>query len=212
MPRPAVATRERILAAAFGRFASYGFRRTSMEDIAAAAGVSRAALYLQFRNKEAIFRALSDALHADALEAAERALAADAPLDERLRAAVEAKSLRFVEIAYGSPHGAELLDESNRLCGDLPAATEQRFRALLARLFRRAAAAGELDLAATGLTPAAAAELFTRSVSGLKGSGITVDAYRANVAALVRVFTAGLRATPRRKPGRSPAPRRQPSA
>jgi AcrR family transcriptional regulator len=200
MPRPAVATRERILAAAFTRFAGYGFRRTSMEDIAAAAGVSRAALYLQFRNKEAIFRALSAELHAAALAAAERALAAEGPLAERLRAAVEAKSLRFVEIAYGSPHGAELLDESNRLCGDLPAAAERRFRTLLARLFRRAAAAGELDLSPAGLTPAAAAELFTRSVSGLKGPGIGVDAYRANVAALVRVFAAGLRAAaPRRR-------------
>src|SRR5690348_14961346 len=192
MPRPPVATRERILRAAFSRFASYGFRRTSMEDIAAAAGVSRAALYLQFQNKEAIFRALSEELHAQAYAAAEAALAAAAPLAERLRTAVEAKTLRFVEIAYGSPHGSELLDESNRLCGDHPAAAEQRFRALLARVFRRAAAEGEIDLATAGLTPAAAAELLTRSVSGLKGPGVTVDAYRAHVAALVRVFTAGL--------------------
>jgi len=194
MPRPAVATRERIQRAAFTRFASYGFRRTSMEDIAAAAGISRAALYLQFRNKEAIFRALSDELHAAALAGAEAALASAAPLAERLRTAVEAKSLRFVEIAYGSPHGSELLDESNRLCGDLPAATERRFRTLLARVFRRAAAAGEIDLEAAGLTPVAAAELLTRSVSGLKGPGVTVEAYRSHVAALVRVFAAGLRA------------------
>jgi AcrR family transcriptional regulator len=194
MPRPAVATRERILRAAFTRFASYGFRRTSMEDIAEAAGISRGALYLQFRNKEAIFRALSEELHDQALAGAEAALASAAPLAERLLAAVEAKSLRFVEIAYGSPHGSELLDESNRLCGDLPTAAERRFRALLARVFRRAVAAGELDLSGAGLTAVTAAELFTRSVSGLKGPGVTVAAYRVQLAALVRVFAAGLRA------------------
>lgn len=193
MPRPAIVTRERILRAAFARFASYGFRRTSMADIAAAGGVSRAALYLQFRNKEAIFRALSEELHDRASAAAAAALAGAAPLAERLRAAVEARSLRFVEIALGSPHGSELIDESSRQCGDLAAASERRFRAQLARVFRGAAAVGEIDLAAGGLTPAAAAELFARSVSGLKGPGITVAAYRAQVASLARVFTAGLR-------------------
>ena len=203
MPRPAVATRERILRAAFTRFAGYGFRRTSMEDIAEAAGVSRAALYLQFRNKEAIFLALAEELHGQSLTDVEAALAGAATLPERLRAAVEAKTLRFVEIAYGSPHGSELLDESNRLCGNLAATAEQRFRTLLARVFRRAAAAGEIDLAAASLTPAAAAELFTRSVSGLKGPGVTVETYRTRVAALVHVFAAGLQ--PRMAPTKARA-------
>src|SRR5262245_29713183 len=192
MPRPATATRERILAAAFARFAHYGFRRTSMEDIAAEAGVSRAALYLQFRNKEEIFRSLSRELHDTALAQAAAALAAPGSLADRLRAAVEAKSLRFVEIAYGSPHGRELLDESNRLCGDLPAESERRFVALVTGVLRRAARAGEIDPQAVGLHAPRAAELFVHSVSGLKGPGVTVEAYRARVAALVRIFVAGL--------------------
>jgi AcrR family transcriptional regulator len=195
MPRPVTASRERILSAALERFARYGFRRTSMEDIAGAAGVSRAALYLQFRNKEAIFRSLSQELHEAALRDAGAALRAAAPLRERLRAAVEAKSLRFVEIAYGSPHGGELMDESNRTCGDLAAQAERRFQAILAREFRRAARAGEIDLAAVGLAAAPAAELFTRTVAGLKGPGVTVETYRKRLAALVRVFVAGLTAS-----------------
>jgi len=36
----------------------YGYRKTSMEAIAAAAGVSRQTLYLQYRNKEALFHAV----------------------------------------------------------------------------------------------------------------------------------------------------------
>ena len=200
MARPATATPERILHAAFGRFSRYGYRRTSMEDIAAEAGVSRAALYLQFRNKEEIFRSLSHQLHDEALARAEAALSGDAPLGDRLRAAVEAKSLRFVEIAYSSPHGSELLDESNRLCGDLPVESARRFRDALARVLRRAAQRGEIDLAAVHLTAAQAAELFLQSVSGLKGPGVTVDAYRKRLAALVRVFLAGLGARASRSP------------
>lgn len=36
-------------------FARYGFRKTSVEDITAVAGVSKGSMYLEFRNKEEIF-------------------------------------------------------------------------------------------------------------------------------------------------------------
>src|SRR3984885_15320867 len=46
-----------ILAAAVKVFFQFGYRKTSMEDVAAAAEVSRQTLYLQFRHKEGLFRA-----------------------------------------------------------------------------------------------------------------------------------------------------------
>src|SRR5262245_9843855 len=101
MPREATATPERILKAAFSRFSRYGFRRTSMEDIASEAGVSRAALYLQFKNKEEIFRTLAEGLQESALARAADEAKRDGSFAERLRAAIEAKTIEFVEIAYG---------------------------------------------------------------------------------------------------------------
>jgi AcrR family transcriptional regulator len=192
MARQTIATPERILDAALARFSSYGFRRTSMEDIAAEAGLSRAALYLQFRNKDEIFRSLSQVLHEEALGRAVKALGEKGPLVERLRAAFEGMSLRLVGIVYGSPHGGELLDERNRLSGDLAAQTGRRFQNALTAAFRRAAREGEVDLAARRMTPAEAAELLRQAVSGLKGPGLTVETYRTRLAALVRVFVAGL--------------------
>ena len=59
--------RNAILVSAFTQFSGYGFRRTSMEDIATAAGVSRASLYSYFGNKEEIFRCLSASIHEQAL-------------------------------------------------------------------------------------------------------------------------------------------------
>jgi AcrR family transcriptional regulator len=192
MGRRQTATRERILKAAFERFSHYGFRRTSMEDIAGQAGISRAALYLQFRNKEEIFRSLSQELHDEALARAAAALDTDQALEERLCAAVEAKSLRFLEIAHGSPHGSELMDESNRICGDLPAESQKRFQEIVTRVFRRADRTKEIDLARGGLTATDTADLFVSAVAGLKGPGVTVAVYRKRVAALVRLFLAGL--------------------
>ncbi len=46
---------ERILVAAQAVFLRYGFKRTTMGDIAEAAGISRPALYLVFPLKEKIF-------------------------------------------------------------------------------------------------------------------------------------------------------------
>lgn len=199
MGRESIATRERILGAAFVRFARYGFRRTSMEDIAGEAGVSRAALYLQFRNKEEIFKSLAQDLQDRALARAAAALDGSGPLAERVRAAIEGKSLEMVRITLESPHGSELLDETGRLCGDLVAETERRFTEQLTRVLRRAAADGEIELAAADLTAAAAALLLLRAVRGLKGPGVTVEDYRKGLATLVRVFLAGLAPRTRRR-------------
>jgi AcrR family transcriptional regulator len=51
-------TRQRILDAAAQCFAASGFSRTTVESIAAGAGVSKALVYTHFRSKEAIFEEL----------------------------------------------------------------------------------------------------------------------------------------------------------
>lgn len=50
--------RDRILAAAREEFSERGFAAARMEDVGKRVGISRAALYLAFESKEALFRAL----------------------------------------------------------------------------------------------------------------------------------------------------------
>ena len=186
-------TRQRILDAAYTLFARYGFKRTSMEDIAAEAGLSRAALYLQFHNKEDIFRDLAIGLHEECLGKAEATLMENGTLGERLRLAVEAKTLPLIEITNSSPHGSELMDETNRLCGDVAAESARRFQKMLALAFEGAASDGEIDLAVAGVTAQEAAELFATSVHGLKGADTTAAAFKRRLAPFVRVFVGGLK-------------------
>ena len=47
-----------ILKASFEVFITYGFRKTSMDDIARAAGMSRPALYQFFKNKDDLIRSI----------------------------------------------------------------------------------------------------------------------------------------------------------
>jgi TetR/AcrR family transcriptional repressor of mexJK operon len=184
--------REEILNAAFEQFSSYGFRRTSMEDIAQRTGVSRASLYLHFKNKEEIFRSLSEVMHEQALAGVEAALKRDAPAEERVRLAVEAKVVGFLEIVRDSPHGAELMDESSRLCGEVAARTEERLQKLLTQAFRSAARDGEIDLQAASLSAPAAADLFRLSAYGFKQAGLDPEVFRRRLSDFSRVFFAGL--------------------
>ena len=55
---PRQARREAILAAAAGAFARAGYAATSMEDIAAASGVTKLIVYRHFDSKEALYRSV----------------------------------------------------------------------------------------------------------------------------------------------------------
>jgi AcrR family transcriptional regulator len=59
--------RTRILDAATLVFRRHGFRRSSIEQAAEAAGLTRQALYHHFKSKEALFRAVVERLHENAL-------------------------------------------------------------------------------------------------------------------------------------------------
>ena len=84
--------RDAILNAAFNQFSHYSFRKTSMEDIAKAAGISRASIYSYFQNKDDIFRSVSIQWHDHAEQMAQASLAnSDASIAERIEGALLAR-------------------------------------------------------------------------------------------------------------------------
>jgi AcrR family transcriptional regulator len=66
------ATRRRIITAARKVFVKKGYAKATIEDITAAAGVSRATLYLHFDSKFAVLTAVNEKTHAETLEGARR--------------------------------------------------------------------------------------------------------------------------------------------
>ena len=192
------AKREAILRAGLTRFARYGFRRTSMEDIARAADISRAAVYLHFKNKEDIFRALAQQLQEQALAAAAAAAQETGPIEVRLRRILEAKMASLFDVVYGSGHAAELLDESNRICGGVSAASRHRYVQLLTSVITAAVRHKELAPQRAGLSAAAEAEMIVQCAEGIKttgGAALTPDLYRRRLDQFVRVVVAGLGGT-----------------
>jgi AcrR family transcriptional regulator len=107
--------RDRILDAAMLVFRRHGFRRSSIEQAAEAAGLTRQALYHHFDSKEALFRAVVERVYQDAL-AAESAAAdarekAGAGLADILVAQITARLAYLVASLDGSPHVEELFSE-----------------------------------------------------------------------------------------------------
>ena len=78
--------RSRLLAAAVEAFAARGFHGTTTRDIAAAAGMSPAALYVHHRSKEELLHQISRAGHEATLALVEEAVAAaDDPVAQLAR-------------------------------------------------------------------------------------------------------------------------------
>lgn len=175
-----------ILKAAFEAFSRYGFQRTSMQDIAAGAGMSRAALYLHFRNKEDIFRSLAQYYFDDAVMQVESVLTLGLPVGDALHRAFEAMGGQIMDVLLTSPHGAELMDAKSRVTADINTAGEARLAAVYANWLRREAAAGRVVLGAAG--PECTAEVLMAALHGLKNGDPTLETYRRRVAALANMM------------------------
>jgi AcrR family transcriptional regulator len=151
---------EAIVAAAVPVFSRYGYARTSMADIAAEAGVSRATLYLHFKDKEAVFRRGCEALHAEALEAARAGLATDGPLEERLCLGLSAYMMTLMAPVMHSPHGQELFDASKSVACAIFIANRGHLIGLVQEAI---AARGRADAAAV-------AEILVCAAEGIKAA------------------------------------------
>lgn len=159
---------DRILESALPVFCQYGYKKTSMQDIATAAEMSRAALYLRFTSKDDVFRAGSIRAHGQSMLAVEAALAAQGDVFERIQAALTAFFSGLMAEINSSPHGSELFDASMNLVGDVVQGTRQSLVSLLAESLQQAARTGEIQFSNTQAASEDLATLLLATVDGLK--------------------------------------------
>lgn len=187
---------EAISVAALAEFTAFGYRRTSIESIARRANVSRATVYAHWVSKEELFRALVSRLHQEHV-AAMRAVAAEPTLDIATRIAqlLRAQFIQFVELTSNSPYAAELYDRHGTLCGDIARDAHQQAGKILTTALKRAVKAGEIDLAASGLTVTQLAGVLTDCAHGAKGedpSTATPADFTVRLNNSVRAIVAGV--------------------
>jgi AcrR family transcriptional regulator len=198
----ATARRAEILDAALRVFGQYGYRRTSVDDIAREAGIAKGTVYLSFASKEEVFQALARRLSQQMLAGAEAARRRPGTTADKLAAMHAAWFGTYAETITHSPHAAELLDAKHRLSADLAAEGGSRYHQLVRDVLAEADATGELDLERADLTADTAADLLIAAARGLEPSQDKPAAYRRSLSTLARVMIAGLSS----KPSAHPAP------
>src|SRR5712671_225988 len=114
------ARRRVILDAARNCILKFGYAKSSLEDIAKQAAVSRPLIYRKFKSKEEIFCAVLEDLFETQYRAAEHALAKPGSRREKLMSVYEALLLDpWKELIVDAPMGPEFYEACGRVTPDI---------------------------------------------------------------------------------------------
>jgi AcrR family transcriptional regulator len=157
--------RDRVLTAALDVFLRYGFKRVTMNDIAAAAGISRPALYLVFRSKEEIFKSVYERWVKETLTEIENKIERLKTPEEKLRAAFEFWTVRPFERMRASSEAAELLETTFGFAQD---SVNQAYRSFEKILLPVLKSHSKFQGAKTKISAEKTAHLLSGAVRGFK--------------------------------------------
>ncbi|WP_371659151.1 TetR/AcrR family transcriptional regulator [Streptomyces sp. NBC_00280] len=183
---------EHILDAALSAFCQYGYGKTTMQDVARAAGMSRAALYLHFPSKEDLFRAGSRRAHSWALGEVDTALTRQGDVLSRVDAAMAAYFGGLLAQISSSVHGGEVLDASLDVAGDIAGEAHAALVVRLASALHSAEAAGEVQFATSGATAEDIVLLLLAVEDGLKKASADPQLRQQRRALFLRLVHAGI--------------------
>jgi AcrR family transcriptional regulator len=156
-----------ILEAAYRTFVTYGFKRTTMDDIARAVGLSRPALYIHFRSKPDIFRGLMLTMMEDMRARVASCLERDLPLGERIELALQEGIVIPHRQILETAHGAELFDTSHEFAADLFLAWMKTVEVEITFALNRAVEADIITIP-SGLSADIVASLLIDAIQGMK--------------------------------------------
>ncbi|CCD93353.1 putative Transcriptional regulator, TetR family [Bradyrhizobium sp. ORS 375] len=196
---------DRILDAAMRVFRRHGFRRSSIEQAAEEAGLTRQALYHHFASKEALFRAVIERLYEQGLaaEIAAAQAAEDAGLElaDILVAEIGARMQSMLASLRDSPHAEELFSEHLAQARDLYQSYSSRFAGEIAATITRVCRRRKLKLE-SGISVRELARCVEMAVHGTKSafpSMQPVDAFLKQLQTMLRMLIAGAMAPSARK-------------
>ncbi|CDZ57466.1 TetR/AcrR family transcriptional regulator [Neorhizobium galegae] len=157
-----------ILDAALPVFVRFGFRKATMADIARAAKISRASLYLCFSSKEELFRAGSKRAHSRTMNDVTAALDRPGSVFDRMTAGIRAFQEGLIAPFGGSHNADELFAAGNELARDIALEARARLLDLLITALSEAEKNREIDLTALQTQATELAALVVAAMDGIK--------------------------------------------
>jgi AcrR family transcriptional regulator len=181
-----------LLEAALSVFTRYGYQKTSMEEVARAAQVSRQGLYLHFSTKEELFQAALESALEDSSSAALAALNdAKLPLEKRLVRTFDEWIGRYVGMMGGST--SDLIEATVRLSGAMLTQYEESFAESVTKAIR----SSRLPAAhrSSGASARQLTEILLATARGLKHGSKSREEFVQSFTVAVKVVCAPLRKT-----------------
>jgi AcrR family transcriptional regulator len=155
-----------ILLAAVDVFSRYGFKKTTMGDIADHVGISRQTLYASYANKEEVMAAAMLFLTEKTLVEVREIWQTQSTLSEKVDAFFEHTILKYFRAVQSMPDSEDLLSGPDGFGKDALKHVDQLKTELLADLF----APYETPLAKLDTNPKDFADFVLKSASGFKYS------------------------------------------
>jgi AcrR family transcriptional regulator len=157
-----------IVLAGLQLFTQFGYRKTSVDDIAQAAQVAKRTVYLHFENKAAVFLAILEYLSDQVRQRCTAAENAGGTALDRLTGLLDAYFGMGFELFSKSEHMPELQETFSKLArtkiGDLNKEYEER----LARFLRLLQKTGEIGMAPHGLNVEQIVHIVVGAAEGAK--------------------------------------------
>ena len=149
----------RVVEAAYQVFFRYGYNRTTMADLAKAAGLSRPALYLVFPGKAEVFRAVVEWLTENLLSVIQTSLKPEWSLERKLMHTLELAVAQPYDLVRANPDAQDLLSLGHEVSA--VEASYASLQAYLVELLQDAVKTSGLD--------ADAAEVARTLLSAIRG-------------------------------------------
>lgn len=157
-----------VLAKAKGVFLRYGYKRVTMNELAAASGISRPGLYLMFSSKEDVFLGVARQEVAAMFETLDDGLGKQAGVLGKLRYLFEVWTVRPFEMISESPEARDLFECEFDFAQEVAAEANLRFETLVATTLRE----GRFN-PPRGQTAEAAAHVLRCAAYGFKRQAAT---------------------------------------
>lgn len=157
-----------IVLAGLQLFTQYGYRKTSIDDIAQAAQVAKRTVYLHFENKAAVFLAILEYLGDQVRQRCAAAERAGGTAVDRLTGLLDAYFGMGFELFSKSEHMPELEETFSKLARARIGGLNTEYEDLLARFLRSLEKTGEIGGPPQGLTVEQIVHILMRAAEGAK--------------------------------------------
>lgn len=154
----------KIAEAAIGIILRYGMARTTMNDVAREAGISRQTLYAIFASKEELLRATIRFLANRTVADIETDFARSSDLGERLDSVIHHTAVRSFELLCASPDADDIVSGFNSACKEELEEGSARYRLLIEQMLLPFGK----NIEATGMSVPSLADFIQKSMLTIK--------------------------------------------